>query len=137
MSVVTVARRYAEAMVDVAISRNEVESIDNELRQRATKTTYFYQMSQGLASYGKHRSASILFDKIGRVVTSLNTSGIGELDPIPVSQDPAREVRAPLDAPTVLPRRARGRRSPSGPCRLSRRAAAGRRRCGSRRGSSR
>lgn len=32
MSVVTVARRYAEAMVDVAISRNEVESIDNELR---------------------------------------------------------------------------------------------------------
>lgn len=32
MSVVTVARRYAEAMVDVAISRNETESIDNELR---------------------------------------------------------------------------------------------------------
>jgi F-type H+-transporting ATPase subunit delta len=32
MSVVTVARRYAEAMVDVAISRNEVEAIDNELR---------------------------------------------------------------------------------------------------------
>ena len=32
MSVVTVARRYAEAMVDVAISRHEVESIDNELR---------------------------------------------------------------------------------------------------------
>jgi F-type H+-transporting ATPase subunit delta len=32
MSVVTVARRYAEAMVDVAISRNEVEPIDNELR---------------------------------------------------------------------------------------------------------
>lgn len=32
MSVATVARRYAEAMVDVAISRNEVESIDNELR---------------------------------------------------------------------------------------------------------
>jgi F-type H+-transporting ATPase subunit delta len=32
MSVLTVSRRYAEAMVDVAISRNEVESIDNELR---------------------------------------------------------------------------------------------------------
>src|SRR5258708_15537486 len=32
MSVVTVARRYAEAMVEVTISRNEVESIDNQLR---------------------------------------------------------------------------------------------------------
>jgi F-type H+-transporting ATPase subunit delta len=32
MSVATVARRYAEAMVDVAIARDEVESIDNELR---------------------------------------------------------------------------------------------------------
>jgi len=32
MSVVTVARRYAEAMVDVAMSRNEVGPIDNELR---------------------------------------------------------------------------------------------------------
>ena len=32
MSVATVARRYAEAMVDVAIAHNEVESIDTELR---------------------------------------------------------------------------------------------------------
>lgn len=32
MSVLTVARRYAEAMADVAIARDEVESIDNELR---------------------------------------------------------------------------------------------------------
>ena len=32
MSVATVSRRYAEAMADVAIDRNEVESIDAELR---------------------------------------------------------------------------------------------------------
>ena len=63
-------------------------SIDGELRQRATKTTYFYQSSPALASYGKHRSASILFDKMGRVVTPLNTSGLGELDMIPSTTFP-------------------------------------------------
>lgn len=63
-------------------------SIDGELRQRATKTTYFYQASPAVASYGKHRSNSILLDKMGRLVTSLNTSGIGELSPIPSTTFP-------------------------------------------------
>lgn len=35
MSVVTVSRPYAEAMADVALARNEVDSIDNELRSYA------------------------------------------------------------------------------------------------------
>lgn len=63
-------------------------SLDSELRQRATKTTYFHQMALGLTSYGRHRSDRILFDKAGRVVTPLNTSGIGELDDIPVTSFP-------------------------------------------------
>jgi N4-gp56 family major capsid protein len=63
-------------------------SIDNELRQRATKSTYFYQASPTLSSYGKHRSNQILFDKMGRLVTAMNTSGIGELDAIPVTTFP-------------------------------------------------
>lgn len=63
-------------------------SLDAELRQRATKTTYFHQLALGLTSYGRHRSDRILFDKAGRVVTSLNVSGIGELDDIPVTSFP-------------------------------------------------
>ena len=63
-------------------------SLDSELRQRATKTTYFHQFALGLTSYGRHRSDKILFDKAGRVVTSLNLSGIGELDDIPVTSFP-------------------------------------------------
>jgi F-type H+-transporting ATPase subunit delta len=35
MSVIAVARRYAEALADVAVSRNQVEQIENELRQMA------------------------------------------------------------------------------------------------------
>ena len=31
-------------------------SLDSELRQRATKTTYFHQMALGLTSYGRHRA---------------------------------------------------------------------------------
>jgi N4-gp56 family major capsid protein len=63
-------------------------SLDSELRQRATKTTYFHQMALGLTSYGRHRADRILFDKAGRVVTPLNLSGIGELDDIPVTSFP-------------------------------------------------
>lgn len=63
-------------------------SLDSELRQRATKTTYFHQMALGLTSYGRHRSDRILFDKAGRVVTTMNTAGIGELDDIPVTSFP-------------------------------------------------
>ena len=32
MSVIAVARRYAEALADVATDRNQVEQIDNEVR---------------------------------------------------------------------------------------------------------
>ena len=58
-------------------------SIDYTLRQRATKTTFFHQFSLGLNSFGKHRADRLLFDKIGRLVTPLNTGGLGESDPIP------------------------------------------------------
>jgi N4-gp56 family major capsid protein len=63
-------------------------SIDAELRQRATHTTYFEQMTLGCASYGKHRSDRLLIDKIGRLNTALNTSGIGEDDPVPETNFP-------------------------------------------------
>ncbi len=63
-------------------------SIDAELRQRATKTTYFEQMTLAAASYGKHRSSQLLFDKIGRLATALNTSGIGETDTVPETTFP-------------------------------------------------
>lgn len=63
-------------------------SLDSELRQRATATTYFHLMSLGLTSYGRHRSDRILFDKAGRVVTPLAQGGIGELDDIPVTTFP-------------------------------------------------
>jgi len=63
-------------------------SLDSELRQRATATTYFDQFALGLPSYGKHRGQGILFDKIGRVVTPLATGGIGELVDIPVTTFP-------------------------------------------------
>ena len=44
MSVVRVSRPYAEAMADVALARNEVDSIDNELRGFAEmmKTSELY-----------------------------------------------------------------------------------------------
>ena len=60
-------------------------SVDYTLRQRATKTTYFHQSALGLTSYGKHRADRLLFDKIGRIVTPLNTAGIGEADTVPES----------------------------------------------------
>jgi len=63
-------------------------SIDAELRQRATHTTYFHQMTLGAASYGKHRSDKLLFDKIGRLSTPLNVAGIGETDPVPETTFP-------------------------------------------------
>ena len=47
-------------------------SIDSELRQRATHTTYFEQMTLIAASYGKHRSSSLLLDKLGRLATPMN-----------------------------------------------------------------
>lgn len=65
-----------------------VPSLDAELRQRATATTYFHQLSLALTSYGRHRADRVYFDKIGRMVTPLSTSGIGELDDIPVSGFP-------------------------------------------------
>lgn len=63
-------------------------SIDAELRQRATKTTYFEQMTLVAASYGKHRSAQLLFDKIGRLATAMSTTGVGELDSVPETTFP-------------------------------------------------
>lgn len=63
-------------------------SLDAELRQRATASTYFHQFALGLTSYGRHRGDRVLFDKLGRMVTALSTSGIGELDDIPVSSFP-------------------------------------------------
>lgn len=63
-------------------------SLDSELRQRATATTYMDQFALGLPSYGKHRADRILFDKIGRAVTPLATAGIGELSDIPVTTFP-------------------------------------------------
>jgi N4-gp56 family major capsid protein len=63
-------------------------SLDAELRQRATASTYFHQFALGITSYGRHRGDRVLFDKLGRMVTPLPTSGIGELDDIPVSAFP-------------------------------------------------
>ena len=65
-----------------------VASLDAELRQRATATTYFHQLALGFTSYGRHRGDRVLFDKLGRMVTPLPTAGIGELDDIPVSSFP-------------------------------------------------
>lgn len=65
-----------------------VASLDAELRQRATATTYFHQFALGMTSYGRHRGDRVLFDKLGRMVTPLPTGGIGELDDIPVSSFP-------------------------------------------------
>jgi N4-gp56 family major capsid protein len=63
-------------------------SIDAELRQRATHTTYFEQMTLIAASYGKHRSSQLFFDKLGRLATAMNQSGIGELDTVPETTFP-------------------------------------------------
>lgn len=63
-------------------------SIDYTLRQRATHTTYFHQAALGASSYGKHRSDRLLFDKVGRMATALNTGGLGEADPVPESTFP-------------------------------------------------
>lgn len=63
-------------------------SIDAELRQRATSTTFFHQMAMGVSSYGKHRSDRILIDKLGRVATPMSTTGMGESDNFPTTTAP-------------------------------------------------
>jgi N4-gp56 family major capsid protein len=63
-------------------------SLDSELRQRATATTFFEQMTCSVSSYGKHRSDRILLDKLGRLITPMSTSGIGETDDIPATVYP-------------------------------------------------
>jgi hypothetical protein len=63
-------------------------SIDSELRQRATHTTYFEQMTLIAGSYGKHRSSQLLLDKLGRLATPMNTSGILETDTVPETTFP-------------------------------------------------
>jgi hypothetical protein len=60
-------------------------SIDYTLRQRATKSTFFQQFTLGLNTYGKHRADRLFYNKLGRMITPLSTSGLGESDPIPES----------------------------------------------------
>jgi F-type H+-transporting ATPase subunit delta len=50
MSATTVARRYAEAMADVAIARNQVEQIDAELRAFAEMLRQSRELAQVFAS---------------------------------------------------------------------------------------
>lgn len=50
MSVTTVARRYAEAMADVAIERNQVEEIDAELRTFANMMKTSRELYEAFAS---------------------------------------------------------------------------------------
>jgi hypothetical protein len=69
-------------------------SIDSELRQRATHTTYFEQMTLIAGSYGKHRSPSLLIDKLGRLATPMNQNGILETDTVP-------ETTAPIVQTTI------------------------------------
>lgn len=65
-----------------------VASIDSELRQRATATTYFQTATMAVSSYGKHKGDRILIDKLGRVASPMSTAGIGETDPMPVTTAP-------------------------------------------------
>ena len=50
MSATTVARRYAEAMADVAIARNQVDQIDAELRTFAEMLRQSRELAQVFAS---------------------------------------------------------------------------------------
>jgi N4-gp56 family major capsid protein len=59
--------------------------VDSELRQRATATTFFHQSTLGCGTYGKHRADRVLFDKMQRPGTAMNTAGIGETEDIPVT----------------------------------------------------
>jgi F-type H+-transporting ATPase subunit delta len=71
MSVATVARRYAEAMVDVAIAHNEVESIDNELRVFAETMKASRELHDVFASpIVSHTDKLSLLDAL---ITRLNT----------------------------------------------------------------
>lgn len=63
-------------------------SLDSEIRQRATATTFFHQMALGVSSFGKHRSDRVLLDKLGRLVTPMNTAGMAETDDFPVTSFP-------------------------------------------------
>lgn len=42
-------------------------ALDAELRLRAAHTSYFNQMTLGIAKYGSHRSDRLLFDKLARL----------------------------------------------------------------------
>lgn len=63
-------------------------SLDLEIRQRATATTFFHQLTTSVSSFGKHRSDRVLLDKLGRLVNPMNQSGIGETDDIPATVFP-------------------------------------------------
>jgi len=63
-------------------------SIDSEIRQRATASTFFQQMTVTVSSYGKHKADRVLIDKLGRLVTPMNQSGLGETDDIPATTFP-------------------------------------------------
>lgn len=63
-------------------------SLDSEIRQRATASTFFHQMTVSVSSFGKHRADRVLIDKMGRLVTPMNQSGIGETDDIPTTTFP-------------------------------------------------
>lgn len=78
MSVVTVARRYAEAMVDVAISRNEVESIDNELRVFAETMNASRELYNAFASpiVSPADKLSLLNALIGRLNSGQMTANL-------------------------------------------------------------
>lgn len=78
MSVVTVARRYAEAMVDVAISRNEVESIDNDLRVFAETMKASRELYDVFASpiVSKSDKLSLLNALIARLNTGQMTANL-------------------------------------------------------------
>jgi N4-gp56 family major capsid protein len=63
-------------------------SLDLELRQKATASTFFHQATTSVSSYGKGRSDRVLLDKLGRLVTPMNTAGQGETDDIPATVFP-------------------------------------------------
>jgi len=65
-----------------------VASLDSEIRQRATASTFFHQMTVTVSSFGKHKADRVYIDKLGRLVTPMNVSGLGETDDIPATSFP-------------------------------------------------
>jgi N4-gp56 family major capsid protein len=63
-------------------------SLDSEIRQRATATTFFHQFALAVSSFGKHRADRVLVDKLGRLVTAMNPAGMAETDDFPTTDFP-------------------------------------------------